>query len=298
MKKNTSFIIFAALAMIATLFSCESGNGRNNGALPKDAEEFLATHFPQKEVKEITETKMQMDYVVILDDGTEIDFTNTGQWEQVNLRWNEVPASLMGSLPSSISQYIDENCSDKTIHKIEKKSLGRKDFIYRITFHKPDDIELNFTQEGEIISDDPSGKKLPSSAKAFLNKHYPDISIISIVNDVDGDYNIRLEENTEIEFDRKGNWFEIKISKSQRLPESVLNLLPKKMNQYIEKNYPEQYIRRIEKKSYGYRVKLNKPNNVELSFTKTGDFQRIESKGSDSASDESKGSDSASETGE
>ncbi|MBR5972956.1 MAG: PepSY-like domain-containing protein [Paludibacteraceae bacterium] len=102
---------------------------------------------------------------------------------------------------------------------------------------------------------------------------------------MDGDYNIRLEENTEIEFDRKGNWFEIKISKSQRLPESVLNLLPKKLNQYIEKNYPEQYIRRIEKKSYGYRVKLNKPNNVELSFTKAGDFQRIESKGSEQSSE-------------
>lgn len=276
MKKITLFTSLAALAISLTLSSC--GNSSNSNDLPKDAKTFLSEHFQQKEISKIEETKMQMDYNVTLNDGTEIDFANTGEWESINLRWNEVPASLMNSLPESINQFIVENYSDKTIHKIEKKFFGRNDFIYRITFHKPDEVELSFTKEGDIISDDPTGKRLPSSAKAFLNKHYPDKAIIAIVNDVDGDYDVRLEENTEIEFDRKGNWFEIKIAKSQRLPESVLDLLPKKINQYIENNYPEQFIRRIEKKSYGYRVKLNKPNNVELSFSKSGDFQRIESK--------------------
>lgn len=276
MKKITLFTSLAALAISLTLSSC--GNSSNNNDLPKDAKTFLSEHFQQKEISKIEETKMQMDYNVTLNDGTEIDFANTGEWESINFRWNEVPASLMNSLPESINQFIVENYSDKTIHKIEKKFFGRNDFIYRITFHKPDEVELSFTKEGDIISDDPTGKRLPSSAKAFLNKHYPDKAIIAIVNDVDGDYDVRLEENTEIEFDRKGNWFEIKIAKSQRLPGSVLDLLPKKINQYIENNYPEQFIRRIEKKSYGYRVKLNKPNNVELSFSKSGDFQRIESK--------------------
>ena len=289
MKKITLFTSLAALAISLTLSSC--GNSSNSNDLPKDAKTFLSEHFQQKEISKIEETKMQMDYNVTLNDGTEIDFANTGEWESINLRWNEVPASLMNSLPESINQFIVENYSDKTIHKIEKKFFGRNDFIYRITFHKPDEVELSFTKEGDIISDDPTGKRLPSSAKAFLNKHYPDKAIIAIVNDVDGDYDVRLEENTEIEFDRKGNWFEIKIAKSQRLPGSVLDLLPKKINQYIENNYPEQFIRRIEKKSYGYRVKLNKPNNVELSFSKSGDFQRIESKNTEN-------SDSNSETTE
>lgn len=289
MKKISLFTSLAALAISLTLSSC--GDSSNSNDLPKDAKTFLSEHFQQKEISKIEETKMQMDYNVTLNDGTEIDFANTGEWESINLRWNEVPASLMNSLPESINQFIVENYSDKTIHKIEKKFFGRNDFIYRITFHKPDEVELSFTKEGDIISDDPTGKRLPSSAKAFLNKHYPDKAIIAIVNDVDGDYDVRLEENTEIEFDRKGNWFEIKIAKSQRLPGSVLDLLPKKINQYIENNYPEQFIRRIEKKSYGYRVKLNKPNNVELSFSKSGDFQRIESKNTEN-------SDSNSETTE
>lgn len=289
MKKISLFTSLAALAISLTLSSC--GDSSNENKLPKDAKAFLSEYFQQKEISKIEETKMQMDYNVTLNDGTEIDFANTGEWESINLRWNEVPASLMNSLPESINQFIVENYSDKTIHKIEKKFFGRNDFIYRITFHKPDEVELSFTKEGDIISDDPTGKRLPSSAKAFLNKHYPDKAIIAIVNDVDGDYDVRLEENTEIEFDRKGNWFEIKIAKSQRLPGSVLDLLPKKINQYIENNYPEQFIRRIEKKSYGYRVKLNKPNNVELSFSKSGDFQRIESKNTEN-------SDSNSETTE
>lgn len=280
MRTKKSLAMFMVAASFVGLCSCSNTN-KDTNKLPKDAVSFLSTHYHENGISNVEETKNMMDYEVTLEDGTEIDFTNTGQWEVINTKGNDIPKSLLESLPEGITQYIQENYASEAIHKVEKKTFGRNNLIYRISFRKPNDIELNFTKDGEIISDDPAGKRLPSNASAFINKHYPDQIILSLVNDVDGDYNVTIEGNTEIDFDRKGNWFYIKNSKKQKFPESILQLLPNTLNKYIEKDYPEQYIRRIEKKSYGYRVKLNKPNNVELTFSKTGEFLSIESKASD-----------------
>ncbi len=279
MRKNTFLFIWITLIVSVGFTSCNIDSKEKQ--LPKDIDLFLSEHFQNNEISSIDTTKTLMDYDITLDDGTEIEFTYTGQWEYINLRKNDFPASLLATLPKPLTQYLQENYPDESIRKIEKKSFGRNDFIYRVTLQKPNDIELQFTKEGEIISDDPTGKRLPSNASVFIKKHYPNEIITSLVNDVDGDYNVTLENNTEINFDRKGNWFDIKTSKSNPFPESFMQLLPKTMIKYIEKKYPEQYIRRIEKKSYGYRVKLNKPNNVEISFTKTGEFMSIDSKPSD-----------------
>lgn len=279
MRKNTFLFIWIALIVSFGFTSCNIENKKDQ--FPKDIDIFLSEHFQNCKISSIDTTKTLMDFDITLDDGTEIEFTYTGQWEYINLRKNDFPASLLATLPKPLTQYLQENYPDESIRKIEKKSFGRNDFIYRVTLQKPNDIELQFTKEGEIISDDPTGKRLPSNASVFIKKHYPDEIITSLINDVDGDYNVTLENNTEINFDRKGNWFDIKTSKSNPFPESFMQLLPKTMIKYIEKKYPEQYIRRIEKKSYGYRVKLNKPNNVEISFTKTGEFMSIDSKPSD-----------------
>jgi hypothetical protein len=112
---------------------------------------------------------------------------------------------------------------------------------------------------------------LPSSARSFLDKYFHDVEIMSLEQDVDNDYNVYLENGIEINFERKGNWTEIK-AKKRPLPESLLEILPKQLSNYVQTNYPGQSIRKIEKKAYGYRISLNKPNNVELKFTRRGVF--------------------------
>jgi hypothetical protein len=112
---------------------------------------------------------------------------------------------------------------------------------------------------------------LPSSARAFLNKHFEDVEILSVEQDIDNDYNVSLENGIDINFERKGIWMEI-TAKKKLLPEALLKILPKQLCNYIQKNYPEQSIRKVEKKAYGYRIRLNKPNNVELKFTRQGVF--------------------------
>ena len=210
-----------------------------------------------------------MDYETVLENGTEINYNSMGEWEEINFKWNPIPQSFLSELPKKIINFIEENYPDETIHKIERKHFGRKDLIYRIQFHKPNDIEISFSQEGDLISDNPNEKRLPSATKAFIKKHYPESQIVSIVDDVDGDFEVRLDNKTELDFDRKGVWFQLD-SKKKPFPNSIIEILPTEMIKYISKNYPEQFIKEVEKKSYGYRVTLNKPNNVELCFTGSG----------------------------
>jgi hypothetical protein len=50
---------------------------------------------------------------------------------------------------------------------------------------------------------------------------------------------------------------------------------------YVQKHYPDKVIKKIIRKSYGYYIKLSKPDPVELRFSKTGDYLREANKNED-----------------
>lgn len=267
MTKYVSGLVLV-LCLGGLLVSCNEVQKSNND-LPTEANSFMNAHFKETPIIQINTTSKKMDYETVLENRTEINYNSMGEWEEINFKWNPVPQSFLSELPKKIINFIEENYPDETIHKIERKHFGRKDLIYRIQFHKPNDIEISFSQEGDLISDNPNEKRLPSATKAFIKKHYPESQIVSIVDDVDGDFEVRLDNKTELDFDRKGVWFQLD-SKKKPFPNSIIEILPTEMIKYILKNYPEQFIKEVEKKSYGYRVTLNKPNNVELCFTGSG----------------------------
>lgn len=259
-------------AICAGLIACDNV-GKTQ--LPKDAEHFLTEHFSDVPVSQIMDTITQMGYTAVLENGTEIDFDENGDWEEINFKKNEVPASIFQAIPQNISSYLKENYENASIRKISKKNYGRNKIIYRVAFNKPNKIELCFSKDGTIISNDPEGKHIPSIARALIGQ-FEGAEISSIYVDLDGDIEVELDDKTELEFDRKGVWYSVK-SKNKALPEGFLKQLPSAMIKYVAKNHPDQFIRRVEKKSYGYRIRLNKPNDIELSFTKNGIFLKEES---------------------
>lgn len=245
-------------------------NSVDQNTLPKEANTFLSEHFNDVPIAQILDTITQLGYTAILENGTIIYFDEFGDWEEINFKKNGTPASILQTLPKGMSTYITENYDESNIKKITKKHFGRNNFVYRVAFNKPNNIELRFAKDGELISNDPEDKRLPSIAKNIIEQ-FDNANIESVIVDVDGDIEVDLEDKTELEFDRKGNWISMK-SKKKALPESILNQLPKAMNKYLSQQYPDQFIRKIEKKSYGYRIWLNKPNDIELCFTKSGNL--------------------------
>lgn len=111
--------------------------------------------------------------------------------------------------------------------------------------------------------------QLPASAQTFLNSNFEGQSIRGTWKDkeiFDTDYKVMLTNDTEIEFDEKGNWDEID-GNGKAIPATVL---PKAIATYIATTYEGQSATQIDKKHQGYEVELS--NGVELEFNAAGKF--------------------------
>ena len=97
--------------------------------------------------------------------------------------------------------------------------------------------------------------RLPETARTFIRQNFPHTTILSAEKEKeDGvkQYNVRLADGTEIEFDAKGNWKSIECEFSV-LPEAAL--LPT-ISEYIAENYPGSKAYKIDKKYGGYEVEI------------------------------------------
>lgn len=122
--------------------------------------------------------------------------------------------------------------------------------------------------------------RLPETARTFIRQHFPHTTILSAEKEKeDGvkQYNVRLADGTEIEFDAKGNWKSIECEFSV-LPEAAL--LPT-ISEYIAENYPGSKAYKIDKKYGGYEVEITAPSgspqpgsDIELIFNAFGEFIR------------------------
>ena len=115
--------------------------------------------------------------------------------------------------------------------------------------------------------------QLPVKAKTFINQHFKGVKVMNVIQDKDvfsKDFDVNFENGTKVEFDRTGNWKEIKTL-SGSVPSS---LVPAKIKQYISNNYKGANIVEINKDAYKIDVELS--NGVDLDFDKNGNFLRID----------------------
>lgn len=118
--------------------------------------------------------------------------------------------------------------------------------------------------------------QLPSTASQFLNQHFNNVKILSIVEEKEGlsgkEYDVLLDNGIEIKFDKNGEWLNIDAkADTTSLPES---LIPASINSYVKQNYANAGINSIEKEKHGYDVELT--NGLDLVFDKDGKFVRID----------------------
>lgn len=115
---------------------------------------------------------------------------------------------------------------------------------------------------------------LPAAAQTLLKQHFSgqDVSHIKIDKHFLGgvDYDVILENGTEIEFDDAGTWKEIDCGR-RAVPN---DLILKPIRDYIKNNFKNQKIVKIEVKSNKYNIELI--NGVDLEFDRAGNFLRID----------------------
>lgn len=112
---------------------------------------------------------------------------------------------------------------------------------------------------------------LPQTAKTLIKNHFNNkkVALATMEKGVfDRSYEVIFTDGDKLEFDRSGQWKEIK-RKAKAVPNS---LIPSKITAYVKANYPNTKILEIERDGKEYDIKLS--NRIELTFNKK--FQLID----------------------
>lgn len=116
---------------------------------------------------------------------------------------------------------------------------------------------------------------LPQAAKMFLDKNFKhtDVNFVKVEKNfgrVD-EYEVVMQDGTEVTFDRNGNWDNIEMPVKKSVPKQII---PAEIARYVVQNYPKQRIISIDKETGGYEVELS--NGFDLKFNKAGQFKGID----------------------
>ena len=115
---------------------------------------------------------------------------------------------------------------------------------------------------------------LPEAARTtIVNNFKAGVSVVKIDKDFGriSEYDVVLDDGTEIGFDRNGNWDKVEVNNTKSVPASII---PTSIRTTVAKLQPKQRIVGIEKERRGYDVKLS--NGVEMKFDRDGKFIRYD----------------------
>lgn len=117
-------------------------------------------------------------------------------------------------------------------------------------------------------------EELPEKAQLFLTKHFAGVELIYAKAERDmgiiTSYDILLEGNVKVEFNRSGEWTNVDCERGQ-VPDSVL---PQGVLDYVSNKFAKAYVVEIERGRMGYEVKLS--NDLDLDFDKNCKFLRVD----------------------
>ncbi|MBQ0080430.1 MAG: PepSY-like domain-containing protein [Alistipes sp.] len=138
------FIIFLALVMtsITTRVFADNEYPITFEQLPVLAQTFVKNHFPSAQISYCI--KESRGYEVRFADATEIEFTKTGAWKDVDCKYSTVPESILKLIPASIPTYIKSVLPSTVITQV--KIDGRR---YELKLNTG--LELEFNRSGAII---------------------------------------------------------------------------------------------------------------------------------------------------
>lgn len=108
---------------------------------------------------------------------------------------------------------------------------------------------------------------LPAKAREFITTYFAKQNVVSVMKDIeDNEFTVRFDDNTKIEFDRKGEWLDL----SNKVNCLTTAFLVPQITNYIESNHSGYCVNEIDKERS--KVKIELDNNMELVFRLTGEF--------------------------
>lgn len=115
---------------------------------------------------------------------------------------------------------------------------------------------------------------LPKAAQSILKQYTKaKVSLVKIEKDFGrvSEYEVILDDGTEVTFDKNGNWENVEVNVNKSVP---AGFVPKSISDYVKKNQKGARIVGIEKERNGYEVELS--NGIDMKFDKNGNFLRFD----------------------
>lgn len=156
----------------------------------------------------------------------------------------------------------------KNIHN-KKIVLGMKKIVFSA-------LALMMASTATVFAgDNISESELPQRARSFIATCFAQDPVSSIekdYNDLRGtEYEVELASGFEVDFNSNGTWRKISAAPGQAI---ASNFMPKKIAQYLDKNYPDVHVTKMLKNHKGYEVELS--NDHDLHFDKDENFVKID----------------------
>lgn len=138
--------MIACVAGLLALAGCDDEREIGYKRLPGGAQSFIETYFPGREVirAERERDDGSRDYKVLLDDGTELQFDESGRWENIDCNFSLLPD---GILPEVISEHIASNYPGGTVHEVNREFGG-----YEISIGNG--VELIYAADGSFVREE------------------------------------------------------------------------------------------------------------------------------------------------
>ena len=135
--------IIAVIACLAA-FMLKSNAANNSlpiNSLPVNAIAFVQQNFPDKQIASVEKEMTDNTFEVSLNDGTQIDFDNSGNWSAIDCHTDAVPTNVV---PSAIMKIVDDNFPGTSVVEIDKEEYG-----YEVEL--PCGVFLHFNHQYQLL---------------------------------------------------------------------------------------------------------------------------------------------------
>ncbi len=125
---------------------------------------------------------------------------------------------------------------------------------------------------GPALEGSVPASELPENAQAFIKKNFPHAAVVSCTRDYsDGQFDVDLEEGTDLEFNHKGEWVEVEAGTMRRLSAVLVKqLIPEKAYKELERRNMTTEVESIKRSRDGYKVELREVKYDDFRFANDG----------------------------
>ncbi len=97
----------------------------------------------------------------------------------------------------------------------------------------------------------------------FVTQYFPEATIQMVMPDED-DIDVVLNDYTKIEFKLNNEWKKVDCEHATKFISVPVTLVPEQITAYVNANFPNTIIKKLEKKFFGWEIELS--NGLEVKF--------------------------------